>query len=406
MIDILSPSFTNGHKYMGKSNVTTATTPAEGIAPPSPRLSMDENTLAMLMEDKQLQENKRTSAVLDQSMVEEEPEELLQTIQANDDQSTSKKPIIDTSMNMVSDAHYINHNKNFPYQSPTAVEFAHDPSTYLVNKTKSLVYWEYPSHSAGLLCFILGGTWMTRYYSVLYLLSGLFTVVTSINWMYVNVNFHSHRILSGKRAETILHPHGGRLLAQKRRTWFTEAQVDHACEVTMNLMEGILKQVIDLVLIEDSVRSIYAVGISFMVWTLASLLSMKTMVMVMTVISFVVPRLYLEHQEKVDAWVLERKQKAHLWAQRHHAQCQTWLRQYHIAGQYLMAGLTVCYQSLSQLTLFLYEKQQQWIKQRQHAATALKQKEVQAPTTADTAADDDVVKTAAVDEADDASVAN
>jgi hypothetical protein len=32
MMDILSPSFTNGHKYMGKSNVTTATTPAEGIA--------------------------------------------------------------------------------------------------------------------------------------------------------------------------------------------------------------------------------------------------------------------------------------------------------------------------------------------------------------------------------------
>ncbi|SAM01926.1 hypothetical protein [Absidia glauca] len=347
MMDILSPSFTNGHKYMGKSNVTTATTPAEGIAlfafaAPSPRLSMDEATLALLMEDRLLQETKQVEKHEDEEQV-----------------VPAKKPVIDTSREEPI------RTKNFPYQSPTAVEFTHDPSAYLINQTKSLIYWEYPLQSASVLCLTLGSTWLTRYYSLLYLVSGAFTVITFFNWMYVNVHYHSYRILSGKSADAIQHPHGERLHIQKRRAWFTEAQVDHACHVVMDVVEGLVKQVVDLVLIEDSGRSGIAVLVSFLVWTLASWLSMKTLVMIFTLVLFVVPRLYLEHQESVDMWCQVQNQKAQGWLKQHQAQCQVWLRQYHILGQHLVNGLLVVYQSLHRVGLLAFEKQQQWAKQRQ-----------------------------------------
>lgn len=71
---------------------------------PSPRLSMDEATLALLMEDRPHQETK--------SMDKHEDE--------NEEQAAPvKKPVIDTSREELI------HSKNFPYQSPTAVEFTH-----------------------------------------------------------------------------------------------------------------------------------------------------------------------------------------------------------------------------------------------------------------------------------------
>ncbi|KAI8086241.1 Reticulon-domain-containing protein [Halteromyces radiatus] len=370
MMDILSPSFSNGHKYMGKANVTTATTPAEGIAPPSPRLSMDENTLTMMMEEK-LQEDKKIKATLQEPMT---------------------KPMIDTSM-MVTSPSSTKISKNFPYQSPT-VYFAHDPAGYLNIKTYSLIYWENPAQSAGVLCFILGGTWMTRYYSLLYLSSALFTIVASLNWIYVNIHYHSYRVLSGKPADTILHPHSDRFVIEKKRTWFTEDQVEHACNVVMNLFEGLLSQLVDLVLIEDSYRSGRAVMISFLVWTLASMFSIKSMVMIVTLISFIVPRLYLEHQEKVDRWIQVQQEKGQIWLQQHQTQCQTWLEQYHIVGQRILSTSVVCYHRLVQFGFFIYQKQQQWAKQQKLAkASAGKGKATDMTTTTLLDSDADLTRT-------------
>lgn len=94
---------------------------------------------------------------------------------------------------------------------------------------------------------------------------------------------------------------------------------------------------------------------------------MKTLVMVFTLVMFVVPRLYLEHQGSVDAWCQAQNQKTQGWLKQHQAQCQAWLRQYHILGQHLVNGLLVVYQSLHRAGLLAYDKQQQWAKQRQLA---------------------------------------
>jgi hypothetical protein len=63
---------------------------------------MDEATLALLMEDRLHQETKLVEKHEDEEQV-----------------VPAKKPVIDTSREEPI------HTKNFPYQSPTAVEFTH-----------------------------------------------------------------------------------------------------------------------------------------------------------------------------------------------------------------------------------------------------------------------------------------
>lgn len=87
------------------------------------------------------------------------------------------------------------------------LSFFLDPSFYLTTTVQSLIYWEYPFKSALVLSLILGSTWLTQYYSLLYMASSLFTIVTLINFVYVNMDYHSQRILTGKPTHTIRHPH-------------------------------------------------------------------------------------------------------------------------------------------------------------------------------------------------------
>ncbi|KAI8065683.1 Reticulon-domain-containing protein, partial [Gongronella butleri] len=196
-----------------------------------------------------------------------------------------------------------------------------DPSGYLVTKLQSLMYWEHPAQSFGVLFGLLCSVYLSQSYSLLYLASAAFTLITAFNWVYVNLHYHSHRVLSGKPAEVIVHPHSDALsMRDARRTWFTEEQVNHSCQVALNVLEGVVEQVMELVLIEDSWRSGCAVAISFILWTLASLISTKSLVVLLTVLFFTVPRLYLEHQVDVDAYAMHQQNRVKSWLKEHQQQ--------------------------------------------------------------------------------------
>ncbi|ORX56326.1 hypothetical protein DM01DRAFT_1303801 [Hesseltinella vesiculosa] len=279
MMDILSPSFHNGHKFVAKSYAasTTSITTQGGIAPPSPRHSMDEAMLQKVI----VAEKKPTMTI---------------------DTAVSKKTV------------------SFPFKSPV-VSFNHDPSGYLVTKLQSLMYWEHPSQSAGMLLSILGGVYLTQFYSLLYMSSAAFTLLTAFNWVYVNLHFHSNRILSGKSANDIAHPHKVTLAGQgERRTWITEDQVNHSCHMVLNVLEGIVEKLMKLVLIEDSRQSGWAVVLSFVLWTLASLISTKSLVILMSLVFFSAPRLYLEHQVKVDRYLTQQRENLMAWLKEHQKQ--------------------------------------------------------------------------------------
>ncbi|KAI9301139.1 Reticulon-domain-containing protein [Cunninghamella echinulata] len=265
MMDILTPSLHSGYNKFkpNKASSTTATS-IENIAPPSPRDSVD-----------------------DERSVKEEEDDV-------DDM------IINTTMK---------HTVTFPYQSPSFISFSEDPSFYLTINIQSLIYWEYPLKSALVLSMILGSTWLTQYYSLLYMVSSLFTIVTFINFIYVNMDYHSQRILTGKPTHTIHHPPSQKLNTSSRRTWLNEEQVNHGCQVMIQLLEGVLEEIIDIVLIQDNVKSGYAIFISFGVWLVANACSMKTMIFLGTLISFSFPRIYLEHHEAIDLFILQQKEK-------------------------------------------------------------------------------------------------
>ncbi|CAO3625946.1 unnamed protein product [Cunninghamella blakesleeana] len=265
MMDILSPSLHHGYnnKFMSSKASSTTATSIENIAPPSPRSSIDDEH-----SDKEMEEDDHQMELLS----------------------------INTSITS-------KHQVTFPYQSPTSLSFTEDPSFYLTITIQSLVYWEYPFKSALVLGLILGSTWLTQYYSLLYMASSLFTIVTLINFVYVNMDYHSQRILTGKPIHTIYHPHSQKLNTNNRRSWLNEEQVNHGCEVMIQLLEVVLKEIIDILLIQDNQKSFYAILVSFTVWMIANHLTIKSMILLTTLASFTLPRIYLEHQEAIDLYV-------------------------------------------------------------------------------------------------------
>ncbi|KAF7724573.1 hypothetical protein EC973_000881 [Apophysomyces ossiformis] len=200
------------------------------------------------------------------------------------------------------------------YKSPD-VKFEDDPTRFVRVRVESLIYWEHPKKSAIVFLSLLSTLILTQYYSVLQLLAGLFTIVTGLNWIYVNVHKQGQRYISGKTYETVVHPHSSRL--EVKTTFTSRDRVVHAAELTLDVVETLIRQITKLVLIEDNKRSAIAVGIAYFIWTLAKYVSTKTLVGFFIVTAFTTPRIYLQHQKVIDTHVARHSQRAYALAQQY-----------------------------------------------------------------------------------------
>ncbi|CAO3589348.1 unnamed protein product [Absidia cylindrospora] len=193
------------------------------------------------------------------------------------------------------------------YQSPT--------SNLTMARIASLIYWEYPRRSASYLGVSLSVLVLTQYYSVLQIVAAFFTLATGANWVYVNTHKQTQRIIAGKSAEDIKNPHNDRL--QTKGALIPRDRVTHAAQLTVDVFEVIARQVTKLILIEDNTQSAVAVGVSYLLWTLAKYISTKYLVGFFLVSAFSFPRLYLQHQEVIDAHVAQHSEKARVLAKQY-----------------------------------------------------------------------------------------
>lgn len=174
-----------------------------------------------------------------------------------------------------------------------------DAPTYLKTKAESLIYWEYPKKSATVLVGSLAILGLTQYYSVLQILAGVFTLVTGMNWVFVNTHKQGQRLIGGKTTAT--NPHSARL--SNKGAYIPRERVLRTAQLTIDVVEVISQQVTKLVLIEDNWRSAISLVASYLVWTLAKFVSTKYLVAVFILGAFSGPRLYLQHKEVVDSQV-------------------------------------------------------------------------------------------------------
>ncbi|KAI8328505.1 Reticulon-domain-containing protein [Chlamydoabsidia padenii] len=200
------------------------------------------------------------------------------------------------------------------YQSPD-VNFDDDPELYMRARIASLIYWEYPRRSASYLGMSLGVLILTQYYSLLQILAAFFTLATGANWVYVNTHKQTQRIVSGKAPEDVKNPHNDRL--ETKGVLISRDRVTYAAQLTVDVFEVFAQKITKLVLIENNTQSAVAVTVSYLIWTLAKYVSTKYLVGFFLVSAFSFPRLYLQHQELIDAHVAQHSENARVLAQQY-----------------------------------------------------------------------------------------
>ncbi|KAI8092717.1 Reticulon-domain-containing protein [Halteromyces radiatus] len=204
--------------------------------------------------------------------------------------------------------------KNTLYQSPN-IKFEDDPAAYIKARISSLIYWEHPRRSATYLGVSLSVLILTQYYSLLQILACFFTLATGANWIYVNTHKQTQRIIAGKSGEDIKNPHSERL--RTKGAMISRDRVTYAAQLSVDVFEVIAQQVTRLILIEDNTQSAVAIAASFSIWTLAKHISTKYLVGFFLVSAFTFPRLYLQHQEVIDAHVAQHSEKARILARQY-----------------------------------------------------------------------------------------
>ena len=100
-------------------------------------------------------------------------------------------------------------------------------------------------------------------------------------------------------------------------TYIPRDRVLRTAQLTIDVVEVITQQITKLVLIEDNWKSAISLVASYLIWTVAKFVSTKYLVGFFTIIIFSVPRLYLQHQDVVDAHVAQQSKNARILAEKY-----------------------------------------------------------------------------------------
>ncbi|KAF9939044.1 Reticulon-like protein [Modicella reniformis] len=207
-----------------------------------------------------------------------------------------------------------------------------DPNSYMTPRLKSLVLWERPSVSAGVLGSSLAIVLSCRWFSLLNLTCGAMVFSIAASFAYVNGLIVFNRITNKADAPRPLQKY------YSRSTEFLHLDSDRLNRRVSYLTDGlnvILTELAKIVLIEDNKRSLKFVGIFYFIWTLRTWFSTTTLLSVVLVSLFAAPRIYLDHQTLIDAHVAKTNDlvQAHVGKGRSAAQ-QQWNTVYSKAEQF------------------------------------------------------------------------
>ncbi|KAI9284080.1 Reticulon-domain-containing protein [Umbelopsis sp. AD052] len=193
------------------------------------------------------------------------------------------------------------------------VDFEKAPAKYINTRFQSIILWEKPVKSAIALVLSLGILILTQFYSLLQILAALSTVIIGVNWVYVNVHVQAQRFVGSKAPNEVINPHTARMQTSPKAL-VSRDKIIRFCNLLVDIVEAFTVEATKVVLIEDNFRSLKFFGASFTVWTVAKYLSTKWIVGAGLLLIFSVPRIYLQHQEKIDAQLAKSSEQARVLA--------------------------------------------------------------------------------------------
>lgn len=187
-------------------------------------------------------------------------------------------------------------------------ELAADPYTYMTPRLKSLVLWQNPTLSGGVLASSLALVLSCRWVSLLNVACALLVVGIAGAFVYVNGLLVFHRITNKTNAPRPLEKY------YSRSTEFLHLDADRLHRRVDYVTDGlnvILTELAKIVLVEDNKRSLKFIGIFYAIWTLRSWFSTTALLSLILISLFAAPRLYLDNQALIDAQVAKTNDLLH-----------------------------------------------------------------------------------------------
>ncbi|KAG0050842.1 Reticulon-4 [Gryganskiella cystojenkinii] len=175
-----------------------------------------------------------------------------------------------------------------------------DPYAYMTPRLKSLVLWERPTVSGGVLASSLALVLSCRWVSLLNVACALLVLAISSSFIYVNGLLVFNRITGKPDAPRPLEKY------YSRSQEFLHLDADRFHRRVDYVTDGlnvVLTELAKVILVEDNKRSLKFIGIFYGIWTLRSWFSTTTLLSLILISLFAAPRLYLDNQALIDAHV-------------------------------------------------------------------------------------------------------
>uniref|UniRef100_A0A1D1ZD13 Reticulon-like protein n=1 Tax=Anthurium amnicola TaxID=1678845 RepID=A0A1D1ZD13_9ARAE len=164
----------------------------------------------------------------------------------------------------------------------------------LSTRAIQLVYWENPTHSGSLLGISLLFLIYTAYYSLFNTFCALATILIGANWIYVMGRKQLQSLINQKP----VNPHEHLLV---NKPWYIERKdVENYLDATIEAVNFILLKAQKIVLVDDPMGTIRYVLMFYVLWTLGTWISLRTLFGIGLILSFATPIAYQKNQTLVD----------------------------------------------------------------------------------------------------------
>ncbi|GBC01360.1 hypothetical protein RclHR1_04160007 [Rhizophagus clarus] len=169
-----------------------------------------------------------------------------------------------------------------------------NPFKNLTPRVTQLVYWENPIHSGALLAVSLSFLIFTAYYSLFNTFCALAVILMGANWIYVMGRKQLQSLINQKP----VNPHEHLLVNEP---WYIERDdVEKYLDTTIDTVNYVLLEVQKIVLVDDPMRTIRHVIMFYVLWTLGTWISFRTLFGIGLILSFSTPIAYEKNKELVD----------------------------------------------------------------------------------------------------------
>ncbi|RIA81056.1 Reticulon-domain-containing protein [Glomus cerebriforme] len=192
-----------------------------------------------------------------------------------------------------SEQNSIDHEKKVE-ENKRKVESVKNPFKNLTPRVTQLIYWENPIHSGALLATGLTFLIFTTYYSLFNTICALAFILIGANWVYV-IGWKQIQSLINQKP---INPHEHLLL---NKPWYIEREdAEKYLDVTIEAINFVLLEAQRIVLVDDPMRTIKHILAFYVLWTLGTWMSPRTLLGIVLVLGFVIPIAYQKNKVLVD----------------------------------------------------------------------------------------------------------